>query len=334
MFLDTNEVNAALTEYLTKKDSIESKLKEERKAKTIPQTIAGVNLDTVQFKKNPPRRPTIPVDSVKQIMSKAQLELGNLFLAEIDVPDSAYNLYIDNIDRFPESEFYPNTLYALGSYYLTVDNKSKADSLFLYIYDNFKSKKIVNAAANKLNLPLIDLEYDTAKTLYASAESKMIAGNFGEAVKEFLSIYRLYPESPVSPQALYAGGWILEKDLKLLDSAAAVYDTLATKYSASVYSRDITKKLGFYKQEIYRRQKEQEEAKQLALKENETNNISKINGTEKETKDSTEYPIQNNTPNLEELIKNEKERLPEQTEIDTYTPETKLEALWNPRKPG
>ncbi len=338
MFLDTNEVNAALTKYLTKKDTIESKLKEERKTQTISQTMASVNLDTVRFKKNPPRRPTIPVDSVKHIISKAQLGLGNLFLAEIDVPDSAYIIYIDNIDRFPETELYPNTLYALGSYYLTVDNKPKADSLFLYIYDNYKRVNIVNAAANKLNLPLIDLEYDTAKTLYASAESKMIAGNYDEAVKEFLSIYRLYPESPVSPQALYAGGWILEKDLKLLDSAAVVYDTLATKYSASVYSREITKKLGFYKQEIYRKKKEQEEAKLLALKENETNNISKINGTEKEIKDSTEYPLQNDTPDLEALIKNEKERLPEQIATDTNVletkaSETKLEALWNPRKP-
>lgn len=335
---DTNEVNIELTKYLTQRAKLDSLQQKDRKEQTLPQSIAGVNLDTVKFKRNPPRRLAVPVDSAKQILSKSQLELGNLFLAEINVPDSSLSLYIDNVNRFPETDNYANTLYALGSYYLTIGNKDKADSLFKYIYDNYKNESVVNAAANKLNLPLIDLEYDPAKTLYASAESKMLSGNYEKAVQEFWSIYKLYPESPVAPQALYAGGWVLEKDLRLLDSAAVLYDTLSVRYSASIYSREINKKLGFYKQELYRKQKEEEEAKQLALKEKEASTEKLINGTEKTIKDSVGQKLPTHTPDLEALIKSETERKSEQIATGTDSPDlrqtkVKLEALWNPRKP-
>lgn len=341
VILDTNEVNRLLTEYFKAKDDGILDLKGDEKDPGFPQTIAGVNLDTIQFKRNPPRKPSIPVDSVKYIISKTQLELGNLFLTEMDVPDSAYTLYNDNIQRFPESEFYPNTIYALGSYYLTIDNKSKADSLFRYIYDNYQSENIVNAAADKLSLPLIDLDYDAAKDLYKKAESDMIAGNYDTALKEFLSIHRLYPESPISPKALYAGGWILEKDLKLPDSAAVVYDSLVALYAGSVYSREVAKKLGGYKQEKLRLQKELEEANRLALLVNGKDSVSKISGVQNELiDDSTDYLSEAFETDLEELQKNEQERIkesqppPDIIKPDTQPEKRKLEALWNPRKPG
>lgn len=335
---DTNQVNQILTEHFKALDDRDEKLGDEKINNLIPQPLTGVNLDTVKFKRNPPRLPVIPLDSVKYIISKSQLELGNLFLAEMDVGDSAYYLYTKNIERFPESEFYPNTLYALGSYYQTIGNNEKADSLFRYIYDNYQSESIVNAAADKLKLPLIDLDYDPAKTIYAKAESQMIAGNFDYALKEFLSIYRMYPESPVSPKALYAGGWILEKDLRLLDSAAVVYDTLVNRYASSVYSREVAKKLGGYKQELARIKKEQEEAKLMALKENEKeeNQTSFVENDITGEKDDVITQALN--PDLDELVKNEEIRKTDEKIPDTIIPDPgnqkpKLEALWNPRKP-
>jgi hypothetical protein len=341
VILDTSEVSRLLTEYFKNKDEGLLEIKGDEKDPGLPQTIAGVNLDTVQFKRNPPRKPTIPADSVKYVISKTQLELGNLFLTEMDVPDSAYWLYNDNISRFPDSEFYPNTVYALGSYYLTVDEKSKADSLFRYIYDTFQSKSIVNAAADKLKLPLIDLEYDPAKDLYIDAESKMIAGNYDSALKEFLSIYRLYPESPISPKALYAGGWILEKDLNLPDSAAVVYDSLVARYAGSVYSREVAKKLGGYKQEKLRLQKELEEANRLAQQESGLDSVDQTPDLKQESLvDTSGYLSDDFNTDLEKLQQNEKERLkenplpPDLRKPETETGKAKLEALWNPRKPG
>jgi tetratricopeptide (TPR) repeat protein len=338
VFLDTNDVNRVLNEYFVNKDKM-AQLTPDSEGQQISQKLEGVNLDSVAFKKNPPRRPSIPIDSVKYILAKSQLELGNLFLAEIDLPDSAYVLYIDNLQRFPESDIYSNTLYALGSYYLTQNNEPKADSLFLYIYENYKDASIVNAAAFKLDLPLIDLEYDPAKTLYISAESQMIAGNYESALKEFLSIYRLYPESDYSPKGLYAAGWVLEKDLKMPDSAAVVYDTLSVKYAASLYSREVAKKLGGYKQEIYRKQKEEQDrlsALQTVAKDSILNDLEI---TMEEKPDSIDYTAQAFVPDLEELRKNEEEKRkeslvnPDLIKPEDRSPVAKLEALWNPRKP-
>jgi tetratricopeptide (TPR) repeat protein len=336
---DTNQVNEILTEHFRALDDRDEKLGDEKINNLIPQPLTGVNLDTVKFKRNPPRLPVIPLDSVKYIISKAQLELGNLFLAEMDVGDSAYYLYTKNIERFPESDFYPNTLYALGSYFQTIENNEKADSLFKYIYDNYKSESIVNAAADKLNLPLVDLDYDPAKTIYSSAESQMIAGNFDYALKEFLSIYRMFPESPISPKALYAGGWILEKDLRLLDSAAVVYDTLVTRFASSIYSREVARKLSGYKQELARIKKEQEDTKLMALKENGKVEENQSSLTENDIIGEKEDVITHAfNPDLDELVKNEEIRKTEEKIPDTVIPDPvsqkpKLEALWNPRKP-
>ncbi len=85
-------------------------------------------------------------------------------------------MYTKILNDYPSKVYYPSTLYALGSYYLTVNNKEKADSLFRIIYDNYKDRSIVNAAANKLNLPLINLNFDPAKDQYASAEDLMLGG--------------------------------------------------------------------------------------------------------------------------------------------------------------
>ena len=202
---------------------------------------SAIKLDSVKFKNNPPQKLRISIDSAKTILAKNSLELGNLFLTEFDVPDSAFTFYNTILEKYPSPTYYPNTLYALGSYYLTIDNKSKADSLFEIIYNDYKDRTIVNAAADKLNKPLVDLKFDLAKDQYASAEDLMLSGNYKQSVQKFFNIYRNYPKSTIAPQALYTSGWIFENDLFQPDSAAAVYDTLIAKYPASAYAKKITK---------------------------------------------------------------------------------------------
>lgn len=233
-----------------------AKLKDPKNpANVINQLQSQVKLDSVKFKKNPPRKLKITADSAKTVLAKNCLELGNLFLTEFNVPDSALNLYNKILIEYPSPTYYPNTLYALGSYYLTLDDKTKADSLFNIIYDKYKDRTIVNSAASKLNKPLIDLKFDPAKDLFASAEDLMLEGKFDQSLIKLYNIYRKHPKSGVAPQALYTSGWILENDLSLLDSAAMVYDTLIAKYPASVYVKNVSKKVSAYKQEKFRIQK-------------------------------------------------------------------------------
>ncbi len=214
----------------------------------------------------PPIRPNISADSIKSLLVQNLFELGNLFFTEFNLPDSAYYYYSKVLNDYPDSKYQARTMYALGSYYLTINENTKADSLFNIIYDNYKNENIVNAAANKLNKPLIDLNYDPAISLYDSAEKRLTKKKYNESLKEFYNIYKSYPQSSVAPKALYATGWILENQLDMPDSAALFYDTLTAKYPKTLYAVKISKKINFYNEEKARIKKAYEDSLLLVKK--------------------------------------------------------------------
>ncbi|MGE5439125.1 MAG: tetratricopeptide repeat protein [Bacteroidota bacterium] len=202
-----------------------------------------------QQKKPFPKRPVVTADSIKSGLARNEYELGSLFFTELNIPDSAYFYYSHLIENYPAAPLVPRALYALGSYYLTKNNKAKADSLFQVIYDNYKSEKVVNAAAEKLGKPTINLDYDAAEDLFIEAEKKLKAEQYRDAVSELKEIPVKYPKSAFAPKALYTTGWIFENKLKMLDTAAAVYDSVIVKYPATVYANAIRGKINVYNEE-------------------------------------------------------------------------------------
>lgn len=297
----------------------------------LKQLEGGARLDTVKFKKNPPLKLKISIDSAKTVLAKNCLELGNLFLAELEVPDSAFYLYNKILSEYPSPNYYPNTLYALGSYYLTVNQKDKADSLFNLIYDNYKDRSIVNAAANKLNKPIIDLKFDPAKDLYASAEDFLLNGDYGKSMNNFYNIYKLHPKSSVAPQALYAAGWILENEMFLPDSAVTVYDTLIVKFPASVYVKQVSKKVTAYKQEKFRIQKAIQDSIAALNKPKDDSTIVAQNEIENEEKEIVD-DVFGKKNNDEKLVVNNKNENNDIKQPQTIIPKKRLEPLWDPRK--
>jgi tetratricopeptide (TPR) repeat protein len=307
---------------------IQANLNDSRtRAFTNLQNQGQVRLDTVKFKRNPPLQLKISIDSAKTVLAKNSLELGNMFLAELNVPDSAYALYITILNNYPVKTYYPNTLYALGSYYLTINNTQKADSLFRIIYDNYKDRSIVNAAASKLNLSLIDLTFDPAKAQYSSAEKLMLEGNYDQSLYSLYEIYNQYPKSPLAPQALFTSGWILENNLFLPDSAASVYDTLVAKYPRSIYVKNVAGKLSIYKQEQARIQKAVQDslANLQKLVSDSTIVVTDIAGIETDTIKEKILAPQDQNAN----IKDENLNVAAATNVNN---QKKLEPLWDPRK--
>lgn len=196
--------------------------------------------------KEPPLKPDLSLDSLQSLVVKEKFELGNLYFTEFNLPDSAYMHYTDILSSNPGPQYTARTLYALGSYYLTKNDSVRADSLFNVIYTQYPDQSIVNAAANKIGKPLLDLNYDPAENLYASAEKEMNNDSYDSSLVKFRTIYHEYPNSPLAPKALYASGWILENKLDKVDSAAALYDTLKLKYPTTVYANKISQKLSVY----------------------------------------------------------------------------------------
>jgi tetratricopeptide (TPR) repeat protein len=206
--------------------------------------------------------------------------------------------------------------------------------LFQIIYDDYKNRSIVNAAADKLNKPLIDLNFDPAKDQYASAEDLMLAGNYSQSINKFFNIYREFPKSAIAPQALYTSGWILENDLFMPDSAASVYDTLISKYPKSVYVKNISKKVTAYKQEKVRIQKAIDDSLS-ALKKIELDSTVIAVNTEKDSVDMVAEVfggIVANTKIDEETTNQLNNEIVDSNKTAGTTPKKKLEPLWDPRK--
>ncbi len=102
---------------------------QKREREALANQLTASLPDTLKFKNNPPRLPKITEDSLKTLLAKDQLNLGNLFLSEFDMPDSAYKYYYSNLTEYSNNSYYATSLFAMGSYYLTVENQESADSL-------------------------------------------------------------------------------------------------------------------------------------------------------------------------------------------------------------
>ncbi len=220
-----------------------------------PESRRTINLANIQTNQTrsaqtkiskPPVRPSVSADSLTNKIVYTEYELGNLFFTEFSKPDSAYYYYSDILNNYPDNSYRSKTLFVMGNYYLSKGDSVKADSLFNYIYNNYKNESIVNAAAGIINKPLIDLKYDPAKDIYSQAESELMKKNYYGSIQQLRDIYSKYPASATAPKALFAEGWIFENKLNKPDSAAVIYDSLRTKYPSTEYAARIISKLDFY----------------------------------------------------------------------------------------
>ncbi len=217
-----------------------------------PQNRFAQNNTLPTITRKPPQRPTQPIDTLQNYVVASEFDLGNLLFTEFNLADSAYNYYTDILTNYAASPYEARVLYALGSYYLTMNDSVKADSIFDVVYNNYRNEAIVNAAANKLHKPLVNFDYDTAQVLYSQAEDQMMRASYDSSVANMYSIYKKHPKSIYAAKALYAAGWILENNKNLNDSAAVVYDTLIKEYPRSIYAMNVSPKISYYNSEIER----------------------------------------------------------------------------------
>lgn len=203
----------------------------------------------IQKKGWAPVMPVISADSLNSLLVKVYFDLGNVFYGEIIIPDSSYYYYTKMLKDYPQSKYTGQALFSLGNYYLDKNEKATADSIFQVVYENYKNESVVNLAADKLGKPKVVLNTAPADILYEEAEGIYFDKQYGEAVKKYWSVYKLYPETFTAPKSLLAAGFTLENDLNLVDSAFAVYDTLVTRYPQTRFTNKILPKVNFYKEE-------------------------------------------------------------------------------------
>lgn len=113
-----------------------------------------------------------------------------------------------------------------------------ADSLMTILYEKFPSTLYGREAQSALGY-VEDVELDEATTLYRSANSFRMIKDFDFAVRQYLSIVTNHAESSLAPKALYALGWMYEKDIGNNDSALTYYGMLVERYPSSEYAKEI-----------------------------------------------------------------------------------------------
>ncbi|MBI1936895.1 MAG: tetratricopeptide repeat protein [Ignavibacteriales bacterium] len=238
------------------------------------------NLDLVtlilQGKVTKPVRPKISVDSIKTQIAQSYYSIGGMFFSEFEVPDSARFYYEEILEKFPsEKPYMVQTMYALGTYYETVNEKEKADSLFKIIYEKYPKDKLYKEAGKKLGLltdedkALLADTKDPAEKIYVKAEDFYYNKNYRAAIDTFKTIYLKYPRSNFAPKSIYYIGLIYEEESKN-DSAAFFYKILTTKeYLQTPYGKAVSAKYNEYKAEMEKieKAKQEELQKQKELEE-------------------------------------------------------------------
>lgn len=208
----------------------------------------------VQGKVTKPQMPLIKEDSIKTLLSREYYNLGSLFYSELEVPDSAYHYFNIILKDFYGKPVTVPTLFALGTYYETTEQKEKADSMFTIIYENFKNDPLFEEAGIKLGKikrnekKVVVAGSDPAQEEYIKAENNYYGGNYREAINGLTKVYLNYPKSQFMQKALYFIGLIYEEKLKDYDSAAVYYSILSSKeYSNTPYGKAVAAKYNEYK---------------------------------------------------------------------------------------
>jgi tetratricopeptide (TPR) repeat protein len=235
-----------------------------RGSQTGRSTDARLQNQTAFRQQQPPVRPRISIDSVNALLTRNRFDLANLYFGDMNKPDSAAVLFSQILSDTSAAEYHSRTMYALGNFYLTSGDSARADSLFYFIYDNYRTEQVANAAAVRIKKPLLNISYDPAEGIYIEAERLWFENKYDSSLVFYKQVYEEFPRSSYAPKALLASGIMLENDLNRLDSAAAVYDTISVRYPGTSYAQKISPKLIAYKQEQMRKQREIEDSLRVA----------------------------------------------------------------------
>lgn len=186
------------------------------------------------------------IDTLYEHVAEAQHALGGFFMFRLQIPDSAINHYLAIVSRFPKSRVYPSALYTVGEYYYSSgDTANGRNNLTKLITEHPESGFSISASSLLRITPKVVI--DSAQVAYDRAMAFENRNQHDSAMVILKGSVR-NAKSVLSPQVLYAIGWIYENKLNLPDSAYTYYKKLATQYPTSGYSANLNLTLSTFEQ--------------------------------------------------------------------------------------
>lgn len=182
-------------------------------------------------------------DSILRLRASSMYAIGRVH-EQLDAPDSALSYYRGAYDVSPPtSEVAGRYLYSQARM-LRDKDPNTADSLFEFIADTWPRSEYAKEASVNLGYTS-DASIDDAAELYKSATSFRQIKDFTYASQQYMNIVTKFPTSDYAPKALYAMGWMFERDRQMNDSALHYYGLLLEKYPRSTYAREIRPSVEF-----------------------------------------------------------------------------------------
>lgn len=180
-------------------------------------------------------------DSARSYLAINSFELGRVH-SQLGNPDSAIVFYKVAVDASPpDSKESARYLYSLA-WSIRDSNRLRSDSLFDVIVEKFPFSDYGVDARKRLGYT-DEFVVDTAMELYKSGNNLRKYGDYNYAKSQYWKIFTDFPETEYAPKALYAIGWIWEKDLadtlNHIDSALFYYQLLINEYPLSLYAQDV-----------------------------------------------------------------------------------------------
>ncbi len=176
-------------------------------------------------------------DSVKMMTAREVFNLGRVH-EQLGNTDSAIVYYAEAFDSTASSDPERSRYLYSQARLIAETDPDTADSLMFVLNENWPNSPYGKEASSTLGF-VSDAVPDDASELYRSGQSFRRIKDYSFAARQFRSIVANHPASPYAPKALYALGWMYERDTPNLDSALYYYGLLIEQYPKSEYAREV-----------------------------------------------------------------------------------------------
>jgi TonB family protein len=173
--------------------------------------------------------------------------LAEFYLTQMNLPESALVQYQTIVDKYPESEYAPKSVYAVAWIYENIyQDSTRAREYYRKIIDQYPNSDYSKRALAYLDLPQESLQVNLAEKDYLVAESLLLQEKKVDSARAiFQKIVSDYPQSRYACKAECALAWSLEQYKNPGDSSVALaYKAIIEKYPETEYADFAKKRLG------------------------------------------------------------------------------------------
>ncbi|HEY4613308.1 MAG TPA: tetratricopeptide repeat protein [Bacteroidota bacterium] len=214
---------------------------------TVQRDSLSIQTDSLSSKPTDVRAVYKPAnaDSMRTLKAKIAYDLGEIYYADMDVPDSALAWFQYALELKVDSIRTPRALFILAELRKNTQKSTEGELAELYqtILTKYPWSSYANEARRILGMPVSERtteEYDMA---YAVAESLLWAGHDHTAIERLQTIVQGSSSPALVAKSQYAIGWIYENRLFQPDSALTYYRSVLDQHKTSPYAAAVKNKI-------------------------------------------------------------------------------------------